>query len=80
MNYPILGNRAVLAILADADEESARAATAYFVLYTSKAGERVLIDTLDLITSGYRQQPERRRGHAGGAGDSRYSAWRSAGL
>ena len=51
MNYPILGNRAWLAIPADADEESARAAAAAILwLYTSKAGESALIDTLDLIT------------------------------
>lgn len=51
MNYPILANRAWLAIPADADEESARAAAAAILwLYTSKAGESALIDTLDLIT------------------------------
>ena len=51
MNYPILANRAWLAIPADADEESARAAAAAVLwLYTSKAGESALIDTLDLIT------------------------------
>ena len=51
MNYPILANRAWLAIPADADEESARAAAAAIMwLYTSKAGESALIDTLDLIT------------------------------
>lgn len=39
MNYPILANRAWLAIPADADEESARAAAAAVLwLYTSKAG------------------------------------------
>ena len=51
MNYPVLANRAWLAIPADADEESARAAAAAILwLYTSKAGESALIDTLDLIT------------------------------
>ena len=66
---------------ADADEESARAAAAAILwLYTSKAGgERVDRHPGPDHPLGYRQQPERRRGHAGGAGDSRYSAWRSAG-
>lgn len=81
MNYPILANRAWLAIPADADEESARAAAAAILwLYTSKAGESALIDTLDLITPwGTGSNQNAAAGHAGGAGDSRYSAWRSAG-